>query len=103
MSHHQRLEDRMRWRIMERLEAGQPQREFHLTPSAVRKLWEQFQDTASIDRKPGQGRPRATTVREDHNFSLLVRRNRGTTVPQLSWDLYAATGKPVIRVTVPND
>lgn len=104
MSHHQRLGDGMRWRIVGRLEAGQSQsqicREFNLTPSVVCNLWKQFQDTGSVERKPGQGRPRATTAREDRQLSLLARRNRGATASQLSRDLYAATGKRVSRVTV---
>ncbi|GBN69148.1 hypothetical protein AVEN_128501-1 [Araneus ventricosus] len=58
MSNHQRLDDGMRWRIVWRLEAGQSQvqicREFNLTPSVVCNLWKQFQDTGSIERKPGQ-------------------------------------------------
>ncbi|GBO08894.1 hypothetical protein AVEN_224414-1, partial [Araneus ventricosus] len=59
MSNHQRLDDGMRWRIVGRLEAGQSQvqicREFNLTPSVVCNLWKQFQDTGSIQRKPGGG------------------------------------------------
>ncbi|GBM75032.1 Transposable element Tcb2 transposase [Araneus ventricosus] len=100
MSNHQRLDDGMRWRIVGRLEEGQSKvqicREFNLTPSIVCNLWKQFQDTGSIDRKPGQGRPRATTATEDH----YTRHNRGATSSQLSRDLYAATGTRVSRVTV---
>ncbi|GBM12593.1 hypothetical protein AVEN_146776-1 [Araneus ventricosus] len=104
MSNHQRLDDGIRWRIVERLEAGQSQvqicREFNLTPSVVRNLWKQFQDTGSIDRKPGQGRPRATTATEDRYLSIIAKRNRGVTASQLSRVLYAATGTRVSRVTV---
>ncbi|GBM14259.1 hypothetical protein AVEN_167339-1 [Araneus ventricosus] len=104
MSNHLRLDDGMRWRIVGRLEAGQSQvqicREFNLTPSVVRNLWKQFQDTGSIERKPGQGRPRATTATEDRYLSIIARRNRGATASQLSRDLYAATGTRVSRVTV---
>ncbi|GBL82680.1 Transcription factor Sox-6 [Araneus ventricosus] len=104
MSNHQRLDDGMRWRIVGRLEASQSQvqicREFNLTPSVVCNLWKQFQDTGSIERKPGQGRPRATTATEDRYLSIIERRNRGATASQLSRDLYAATGTRVSRVTV---
>ncbi|GBO12845.1 Transposable element Tcb2 transposase [Araneus ventricosus] len=68
--------------------------------SVVCNLWKQFQDTGSIERKPGQGRPRATTVTEDRYLSIIARRNRGATASQLSRDLYAATGTRVSRVTV---
>ncbi|GBM17162.1 Transposable element Tcb2 transposase [Araneus ventricosus] len=60
----------------------------------------QFQDTGSIERKPGQGRPRATTATEDRYLSIIARRNRGATASQLSRDLYAGTGTRVSRVTV---
>ncbi|GBM04249.1 hypothetical protein AVEN_41057-1 [Araneus ventricosus] len=102
MSNHQRLDDGMRWRIVGRLEAGQSQvqicREFNLTPSVVCNLWKQCQDTGSIERKPGQGRPRAT--KEDRYLSIIARRNRGATASQLSRDLYATTGTRVSRATV---
>ncbi|GBN20743.1 Transposable element Tcb2 transposase [Araneus ventricosus] len=60
----------------------------------------QFQDTGSIERKPGQCRPGATTATEDRYLSIIARRNRGATASQLSRDLYAATGTRVSRVTV---
>ncbi|GBN69496.1 hypothetical protein AVEN_247424-1 [Araneus ventricosus] len=55
-------------------------------------------DTGSIERKPGQGRARATTAAEDRYLSIIARRNRGATASQLSRDLYAATGTRVSRV-----
>ena len=104
MSNHQRLDHGMRWRIVGRLKAGQSQvqlcREFHVTPSVVSNLWKQFQDTGTIERKPGQGRPRATTALEDRYLSITARRNRHATASQLSRDFYAATGTRVSRVTV---
>ncbi|GBM79921.1 hypothetical protein AVEN_173902-1 [Araneus ventricosus] len=69
-------------------------------PSVMCNLWKQFQDTGSIERKPGQGRPRATTATEDRYLSIIARRNRGATASQLSRDLYVATGTRVSRVTV---
>ncbi|KFM62622.1 hypothetical protein X975_15521, partial [Stegodyphus mimosarum] len=60
-------------------------------------LWKQFQDAGSIEKKPGQGRARAKTAREDRYFCILARRNRGATASQLSRDLYAAAGTRVIR------
>ncbi|GBO43812.1 hypothetical protein AVEN_192354-1 [Araneus ventricosus] len=103
MSNHQRSDDGMRWRIVGRLKAGQSQvqicREFNLTPSVVCNLWKQFQDTGSIERKPGQG-PRANTATVDRYLSIIERRNRSATASQLSRDLYAATATRVSRVTV---
>ncbi|GBN15901.1 hypothetical protein AVEN_88534-1, partial [Araneus ventricosus] len=88
-------------RIVGRLEAGQSQiqicTQFNLTPSVVCNLWKQFQDTGSIERKPGEGLPRAT---EDCYLSIIARRNRGATASQLSRDLHATTGTRALRMTV---
>ncbi|GBN69017.1 Transposable element Tc1 transposase [Araneus ventricosus] len=79
MSNHQRLDDGMR---------------------VVCNLWKQFQDTGSIERKPGQGRPIANTATEDRYLSIIARRNRGARSSLLFRDLYAATETRVSRVTV---
>ncbi|GFT67023.1 HTH_Tnp_Tc3_2 domain-containing protein [Trichonephila clavipes] len=63
-------------------------------------LWNRFQDTGSNERKPGQGRPRGTTAREDRHLSIIATRNRGATASQLSCYFYTATGTRVSRVTV---
>ncbi|GBN72709.1 hypothetical protein AVEN_57194-1 [Araneus ventricosus] len=75
-------------------------KEFNLTPSVVCNLWKQFQDTGPIDRKPGQGRPRATTATEDRYLSIIARHNRGATSSQLFRNLYAGTETRVSRATV---
>ncbi|GFX54072.1 transposable element Tc1 transposase [Trichonephila clavipes] len=54
----------------------------------------------SVERKPGQVCPGATTSREDRHLSIIARRNRDVTVSQLSRKLYATTGTLVSRVTV---
>ncbi|GFT81562.1 HTH_Tnp_Tc3_2 domain-containing protein [Trichonephila clavipes] len=66
----------MRWQIGRRQEVGQCQvqicREFNLTSSFVSNLLKQFQDIGSTENKPGQGNPRAMTIREDrllHDYS----------------------------------
>ncbi|GFV04060.1 transposable element Tc1 transposase [Trichonephila clavipes] len=106
MSNRQRLDDGIRWLVAERLETDHTQcriqicREFNLTFSIVCDLWKQFQDTGSIERKPGQGRPRTTTAREDRHLSIIARRNKGAAASQLSRYLYAATGTRFSRVTV---
>ncbi|GBM28362.1 Cytochrome P450 4c3 [Araneus ventricosus] len=66
----------------------------------VCNLWKQFQDTGSIERKPEQGRSRATTATKDCYLSIIARRNKGATASQVSRDLYAATGTRLSRVTV---
>ncbi|GFW91834.1 transposable element Tcb2 transposase [Trichonephila clavipes] len=43
-------------------------------PSVELNLWKQFQDTGSVERKPGQRRSRATTGKEDRHLSIITRR-----------------------------
>ncbi|GFT41344.1 transposable element Tcb2 transposase [Trichonephila clavipes] len=104
MSNHQCIDDGIRWGIAESLESGQRQvkicTEFSLTPSVVCNLWIQFQSTEFIDRKSEEVRPKATTSKEDRSLSIKTRRNRRTTVSQLSCYLYAAKGTPLSRVSV---
>ncbi|GFS66177.1 transposable element Tcb2 transposase [Trichonephila clavipes] len=54
-------------------------------------------DSGFIERKPGQGRPRAM---RRSPLSIITRHNRGTTTSQLSCYLYADTGTCVSRGTV---
>ncbi|GBN58707.1 Transposable element Tcb1 transposase [Araneus ventricosus] len=68
--------------------------------SVVSNLWKQFQDTGSIERKPGQGRSRAIAANENRYLSITARSNRHATASQLSRDFYAATRSRVSRFTV---
>ncbi|GFU92304.1 transposable element Tc1 transposase [Trichonephila clavipes] len=54
----------------------------------------------SVQRKPGQVYPRATTSREDRYFSIIERHNSGAIASQISRKLYAATGTQDSSVTV---
>ncbi|UYV68119.1 hypothetical protein LAZ67_5003107 [Cordylochernes scorpioides] len=53
-----------------------------------------------VQRTPGQGRPKVTTLNQDRYLSLLVRRNRRMTASQLRSDLNAATGVLVSTDTI---
>ncbi|GBM32925.1 Transposable element Tcb1 transposase [Araneus ventricosus] len=100
--HH--LPKELRWRDIERLEAGQSQTEvvrwLNVSPSVVRRLWKQFLTADSASRKFSQGRPTATTSDDDRCLSLCARRNRTATPTQLRSSLAAATGRLVSMTTV---
>ncbi|GFW21453.1 transposable element Tcb2 transposase [Trichonephila clavipes] len=85
----------MAWRVIGRLESRQTQRSVAdavgVARSVVARLWNRFQETGNVRRRPGAGRPRATTSTDDPSiynesrFSLecdtrrvLVWRDRGT-------------------------
>lgn len=104
MSEHHRLDDGMRWRIVGRIEAGQSQaqvaRELDITPSVISNLWSQFKTSGTVCRRPGQGRPRASTANDDRYLVVSAKRQRTATPTQLSRDLAAATGTSISSKTV---
>ncbi|GFS86480.1 transposable element Tcb2 transposase [Trichonephila clavipes] len=59
----------MAWRVIGRLESGQTQRSVTdavgVARSVVARLWNRFQETGNVRRRPGAGRPRTTTSTND--------------------------------------
>ncbi|XP_071041819.1 uncharacterized protein [Parasteatoda tepidariorum] len=104
MSEHHRLDEGMRWRIVDRLEEGQSQaqiaRELDITPNVISNLWSQFKTSRTVCRRPGQGHPRATTANEDRYLFLSAKRQRTATATQLSRGLAAAIGTSISSKTV---
>ncbi|GFV39986.1 hypothetical protein TNCV_1962571 [Trichonephila clavipes] len=44
--------------------------------SIAARLWNRFQETGNVRRRPGAGRPRATTATDDRYIQLTARRNK---------------------------
>ncbi|GFY08932.1 uncharacterized protein TNCV_4661241 [Trichonephila clavipes] len=65
MSEQRDLPESMAWRVIGRLESGQTQRSVADTVgvarSVVARMWNRFKETGNVKRRPGAGRPRATT------------------------------------------
>ena len=66
-------------RACEMIQNGQTQRQVAMTlgvsQSAIRNIWNRFQDTGSYSRRPGTGVWRSTNDRDDRYLHLFVRRN----------------------------
>ncbi|GFX91556.1 transposable element Tcb1 transposase [Trichonephila clavipes] len=60
--------------------------------SVVARLWNRFQETGNVRRRPGVGRPRATTSTDDRYIQLTAHRNRTENATQLQRQLLLATG-----------
>lgn len=103
MAQRHHLSEGQKWRIIGRIEGGQTQMEvaqdLNIPQSVISRVWSRFLSTGSVDRQPGQGRPRATTASEDRFLSLSARRNREATTRDLVLDLQAATGTRISRST----
>ncbi|GFV44224.1 transposable element Tcb2 transposase [Trichonephila clavipes] len=70
--------------------------------SVVARLWNRFQETRNVRRRPGAGRPRATTSTNDRYIQLTAHRNRTENATQMQRHLLLATGRRVFSQTVRN-
>ncbi|GFU20720.1 HTH_Tnp_Tc3_2 domain-containing protein [Trichonephila clavipes] len=104
MSQQRDLPESMAWRVIGRLESGQTQRSVAdavgVARSVVARLWNRFQETENVRRRPGAGRPRATTSTDDRYTQLTTRRNRTENATQLQRQLLSATGRRVFSQRV---
>ena len=73
-----------------------------VSPSVVNRLCVRYLETGNYSRRPGQGRPRATTDRQDRYLWNLALRNRQSTTRGLRNDFQLATGVRVSNQTVRN-
>ncbi len=98
------LPESMAWRVIGRLKSGQTQRSVAdavvVARSVVARLWNRFQETGNVRRRPGQRRPRATTATVYRYIRLTSRRNRRANATQLQRRLLLATGRRVSSQTV---
>ncbi|GFT38666.1 hypothetical protein TNCV_2931321 [Trichonephila clavipes] len=66
----------MAWRVIGRLESGQTQCSVTdavgVSKSVVARLWNRFQETGNVRRRPGAGRPRTTTSTDDRYIQLTA-------------------------------
>ncbi|GFX12570.1 transposable element Tcb2 transposase [Trichonephila clavipes] len=104
MSQQRDLPESMAWRIVGRLQSGKTQRSIAdavgVARSVVARLWNRFQETGNVRRRPGAGRSRATTSTDDRYIQLTARRNRTENATQLQRQLRLATGRRVSSQTV---
>ena len=73
-----------------------------MSSSVVNRLWARYLETGNYNRRPGQGRPRATTDRQERYLRNLVLRNRHSTGRCLRNDFQLATGVRVSNQRVRN-
>ena len=77
-------------------------RSFDVSRSVVQRLWTRYQETDGYTRRPGQGRNRITTARQDRYVVTSALRNRFITARALQNDLHHASGVRVSNQTVRN-
>ncbi|GFY15957.1 transposable element Tcb2 transposase [Trichonephila clavipes] len=106
MSQLSHLTDSEAWRVVGRLEGGQTQAEvaqaIGVSQSVISRIWNRFLETGSAGRRPGQGRRRATTPKEDRYLVLTAPRHRNMNATLLQQHLRSATGTTVSTQNVRN-
>ncbi|GFW43885.1 transposable element Tcb1 transposase [Trichonephila clavipes] len=104
MSQQRDLPESIAWRVIGRLESGQTQRSVAdavgVARSVVARLWNRFQETGNVRRRPVAGWPRATTSTDNRYIQLTARRNRTENATQLQRQLLLTTGRRVSSQTV---
>ena len=73
-----------------------------VSPSVVCRASIRYHDTGQYTRRPGQGRGRVTTPRQDRYMCTMARRNRQNTARILENHFHDATGVHVSTQTVRN-
>lgn len=76
--------------------------ELNVASSVVGRAWKRFNDTVTYTRRPGQGRKRKTSAREDRYVVNCALRRRIGTAEDHKRDLQAATGANVSAQTICN-
>ncbi|GFS67186.1 transposable element Tcb2 transposase [Trichonephila clavipes] len=106
MSQQSHLTDSEAWRVVGRLEGGHTQAEvaqsIGVSESGISTIWNQFLETGSAGRRPGQGRRWATTPNEDRYLVLTDRRHQNMSATLLQQHLRSAAGTRVSTQTIRN-
>ena len=93
-------------RAVQLLEDGATQRavaeRFGVSRSVIARLWIRFRDTGLYSRRPGQGRPRVTSEREDRYVRRLARTSRQSTARHLQMTFHEHAGRRLSTQTVRN-
>ena len=77
-------------------------RSLSVFPSVINRLWARYLETGNYNRRPGQGRPRATTDNQDRYLRISALHNRLSTARGVRYDLQLTTGVHVSNQTVRN-
>ena len=88
------------------LEDGSTQRDvaaaFGVTQSVVSRAWNRYLATGGYVRRPGQGRLRCTTARQDRYIRQMAVRRRHSTARALQMDFLQASRQRISDQTVRN-
>lgn len=75
-------------------------RQLNLSRSAVQRVYRRYLETGAFNRRPGTGRPRATTQRDDRFITMTILRNRRQNAVQVQQQLRNVRGVAVSARTV---
>ena len=86
------------------LQAGESQyhvaRFFAKSRSVISRIAALYRQTGDVKMRKGHGRPRETSVRQDHFIRVIALCNLFVTAPELKQELHTATGLGISNSTV---
>ncbi|GFV39861.1 transposable element Tcb1 transposase [Trichonephila clavipes] len=104
MAQRKHLDGFLSGRIIGRLECGcthlEVFKEIGIAQSVSSRLWQRFQDNDNVSRCYSTGHPRVTTTNEDRYLVVSAKRNRRSTVSDLSQSSTTTTSTTVSRQSV---
>ena len=75
---------------------------FNVNQGVIGRLWQLYLDTGNVQRRPGQGRLRATNDAQDRRLSLMARRRRFNSAVTLGGYFKQTYGYRISAKTVRN-
>ena len=66
----------------------------------MKRIGQRFEIEGSVRRKSGSGRPRASTVKDDHRLKMTVLKDRKKTYVDHSKEFKTAAGNSLSRMTI---
>lgn len=91
-------------RVVQMLAEGHTQRyaaeQLGVSPSVINRAYHRYLEDGLYGRRPGQGRRRITTPRQDRYLQLLARRNRQSTARSINMDFRRGAGVRMSNETV---
>ena len=70
--------------------------QLNISQCVVSRLWNRFQQTGNVSKRPRSEQPRCTTARQDWYLGNLARRLRFQSALRLNSDFQQATGRQIL-------
>ena len=77
-------------------------RQMGKSKSVISRLWDKYRQTGGVAMRPGRGRPKSTTPRQDRLITLLALRDRFKSAAAINREFLTMPGRRISTSTVKN-